>query len=189
MFVSSTSFVKDYSEIQIIKSSTSRYQDNLFDIDSIYLKQMIDQICLIKLQLNKANFADTETPCLDLHLSWLINGIILETNVMILILTLSFFPFVLIVLYLDFLRMAIHTSTCSFRNGICHLSIFCNCNYNVLTAKLISQVHQYHKPYFFSKFYLRHAVSIDKCNKLETPSATKCMGTRANNSLVYKLRR
>ena len=48
---------------------TSRYLDDLLNIDNPYFEGMINQIYPTELQLNKANTSDTEAPFLDLHLS------------------------------------------------------------------------------------------------------------------------
>ena len=50
-------------------NSTSRYLDDLLNIDNPYFEGMVNQIYSPELQLNKANTTDTETPVLDLHLS------------------------------------------------------------------------------------------------------------------------
>ena len=50
-------------------NSTSRYLDNLLNIDNPYFEGMVNQIYTPELQLNKANTSDTEAPFLDLHLS------------------------------------------------------------------------------------------------------------------------
>ena len=50
-------------------NSTSRYLDDLLNIDSPYFEGMVNQLYLPELQLNKANTTDTEAPFLDLHLS------------------------------------------------------------------------------------------------------------------------
>ena len=50
-------------------NSTSRYLDDLLNIDNPYLEGMVNQIYPLELQLNKANITDTEAPFLDLHLS------------------------------------------------------------------------------------------------------------------------
>ena len=47
-------------------NSTSRYLDDLLNIDNPYFE---GQIYPPELQLNKANISDTEAPFLDLHLS------------------------------------------------------------------------------------------------------------------------
>ena len=48
---------------------TSRYLDNLLNIDNPYFEGKINQIYSPELQLNKANISYTEAPVLDLHLS------------------------------------------------------------------------------------------------------------------------
>ena len=50
-------------------NSTSRYLDDLLNIDNPYFEGMVNQIYPSELHLNKANISDTETPSLDLHLS------------------------------------------------------------------------------------------------------------------------
>ena len=50
-------------------NSTSRYLDDLLNIDKPYFEGMVKQIYRPELQLNKANNTETETPFLDLHLS------------------------------------------------------------------------------------------------------------------------
>ena len=50
-------------------NSTSRYLDDLLNIDNPYFEGMVNQIYPLELQLNKANISDTEAPFLDLHLS------------------------------------------------------------------------------------------------------------------------
>ena len=48
--------------------STSRYLDDLLNIDNICFDQMVDRIYPTELQLNRANFSDAEAPFLDLNL-------------------------------------------------------------------------------------------------------------------------
>ena len=48
--------------------STSRYLDDLLNIDNIYFDQIVDRIYPTELQLNRANSCDTQTPVLDLNL-------------------------------------------------------------------------------------------------------------------------
>ena len=50
-------------------NSTSRYLDDLLNIDNPYFEGMVNQIYPPELLLNKANTSDTEAPILDLHLS------------------------------------------------------------------------------------------------------------------------
>ena len=49
-------------------NSTSRYLDDLLNIDNIYFDQMVVRIYLKELQLNRTNSSDTEAPSLDLNL-------------------------------------------------------------------------------------------------------------------------
>ena len=49
--------------------STSRYQDDLLNIDNPYFEGMVNRIYPPELQLKKTNTSDTEAPFLDLHLS------------------------------------------------------------------------------------------------------------------------
>ena len=65
--------MKDLSsdnQAEVIKAFnlTSRYLDDLFNIDNPYFEGMVNQIYPPKLQLNKAYTSDTEAPFLDLHL-------------------------------------------------------------------------------------------------------------------------
>ena len=43
-------------------NTTSRYLDNLFNIDNPYFEQIVSQIYPIELQLNMTNSSDTEAP-------------------------------------------------------------------------------------------------------------------------------
>ena len=49
-------------------NSTSRYLEDLLNIDTIYFDRMVDRIYPTELQLNSANSSDTEAPFLDLNL-------------------------------------------------------------------------------------------------------------------------
>ena len=50
-------------------NSTSRYLDDLLNIDNIHFEHMLHRIYPAELQLNKANASDTETAFLGLNLS------------------------------------------------------------------------------------------------------------------------
>ena len=67
-FMTSLSDVKQAEIIGAFKS-TSRYLDDLLNIDNPYFEGMVNRIYQPELQLNKANTSDTEAPFLDLHLS------------------------------------------------------------------------------------------------------------------------
>ena len=49
--------------------TTSRYLDDILNINNDYFDNMVSQIYPSELQLNKANISDTENTFLDLHLS------------------------------------------------------------------------------------------------------------------------
>ena len=67
-FLTSLSDVKQADIIEAFKS-TSRYLDDLLNIDNPYFEVMVNRIYPPELQLNKANTSDTEAPFLDLHIS------------------------------------------------------------------------------------------------------------------------
>ena len=70
-------------------NSTSRYLDDLLNIDNIYFEHMVHRIYPAELQLNKDNASDTEVANLSIH-----NDIVCTKymiNWMILILILSIF--------------------------------------------------------------------------------------------------
>ena len=59
---------KRYDMIDAFKS-TSRYLDDLHNIDNFHFEHMVHSIYPAELQLNKANTSDTEAAFLDLNLS------------------------------------------------------------------------------------------------------------------------
>ena len=61
--------VNNQTDIIEAFNSTSRYLDDLLNIDNTYFEQMVGQIYPTEFQLNKANSSDTEAPFLDLNLS------------------------------------------------------------------------------------------------------------------------
>ena len=69
--------LSDNNQTDIIEAfnSTSRYLDDLCNIDNPYFEQMVGQIYPTELQLNKANSSDIEASFLDLNLS-ITNGIV-----------------------------------------------------------------------------------------------------------------
>ena len=50
-------------------NTTSRYLDDILNINNVYFNNMVSQIYPSELQLNKANTSDTEAAFLDLHFS------------------------------------------------------------------------------------------------------------------------
>ena len=73
LFCYERDFMKSFSrenQADIIEAfnSTSRYLDDLLNIDNIYFDQMVDRVYPTELQLNRANSSDSEAPVLDLNL-------------------------------------------------------------------------------------------------------------------------
>ena len=63
--------LSDVNQAEIIEAfkSTSRYLDDLLNIDNPYFEGMVNHIYPAELQLNKANTSDTEALFLELYLS------------------------------------------------------------------------------------------------------------------------
>ena len=61
----------DDKQVDVIDAfnSTSRYLDDILNINNVYFDNMVSQIYPSKPHLNKANTSDTEASFLDLHLS------------------------------------------------------------------------------------------------------------------------
>ena len=62
-------------------SSSSRYLDDLLNIDNNFFDSMVNSIYPSELQLNKANVSGTEASFLDLHLS--VSDGFVKTKIMI----------------------------------------------------------------------------------------------------------
>ena len=63
--------LSDDKQAEIIDAfyNTSRYLDDILNINIVYFDNMVSQIYPLKLQLNKANTSNTEAAFLDFHLS------------------------------------------------------------------------------------------------------------------------
>ena len=186
--------LSDNNQADIIEAfnSTSRYLDDLLDIDNPYFEQMVGQIYPTELQLNKANSSDTEAPFLDLNLS-ITNGIVSskiydkqdDFNSEIVN-----FPFldgdvprspsygVYISQLIRFARV------CSNVDDFNNINLF-------LTAKLLKQGYRYHKiRKAFSKFYYRLSELIVKYNiGLKTLLQQGISEPMFYGDLVYKFKR
>ena len=147
-------------------NSTSRYLDDLLNIDNPYFEGMVNQIYPPELQLNKANISDTEAPFIDLHLS-VENGFV-SSKIYYKRDDFDFdivnFPF----LDGDVPRLASYgvyiSQLIRFARVCNHVTDF-NARNKCLTAKLPQQGYRYHKlRYTFSKFYRRHYELISKYN-------------------------
>ena len=64
-----TMIIKLIADVIEAFNSTSRYLDDLLNIDNSYFEGMVKQIYPPEVQLNKANISDIEALFLDLHLS------------------------------------------------------------------------------------------------------------------------
>ena len=147
-------------------NSTSRYLDDLLNIDNPYFEQMVDQIYPTELQLYKANSSDTEAPFLDLNLS-IANGIVSSKIYD------KQDDFNFEIVNFPFLDRDVPRST-SYSICISRLIRYARVCSNVddfnkrnlfLTAKYLKQGYRYHKiRKAFSKFYHRHSVLILKYN-------------------------
>ena len=147
-------------------NSTSRYLDDLLNIDNNFFDSMVNRIYPSELQLTEANVSDAEASFLDLHLS--ISDGFVKTKIYDKRDDFDFdivhFPFldgdvprsasygVYISQLIRFARVSSHVDDFNTRN-------------KVLTAKLLSQGYRYHKlRKAFSKFYRRHFDMVSKYN-------------------------
>ena len=64
-------FLSEDNQSGIIEdfNSTSRYLEDLLNIDNYFFDNMVNRICPSELQLNKANVSDAEASFFDLHFS------------------------------------------------------------------------------------------------------------------------
>ena len=163
--MTSLSDVKQAAVIETFKS-TSRYLDDILNIDSPYFEGMVNRIYPPELQLNKANTSYTEALFLDLHLS-ISNGFVsskiydkrddFDFDIVN-------FPFLdgdvpRSISYEVYISQLIRFARVS-----SHVADFNACNKS-LTAKLLQQGYQYHKlRKTFSKFYRRHYELVSKFN-------------------------
>ena len=160
-------YLSSDNQADVIKAfNSSRYLDDLLNIDNPYFEGMVNQIYPPELQLNKTNTSDTEAPFLDLHQS-ISNGFVsskiydkrddFDFDIVN-------FPFlggdvprrpsyrVYISQLIRFARVCSHVDDFNTRN-------------KCLTAQLLKQGYRYHKlRKAFSKFYRRHYELISKFN-------------------------
>ena len=163
-FMTTLSGVK-HAEITEAFKCSSRYLDELLNIDNPYFEGMVNNIYPPELQLNKANTSDTEAPfwiCIYLfqmdlfHLKFMIGG-----------------DFAFDIVNFAFLDGDVPRST-SYRIYISQLIRFARVSCRVadfnarnksLTAKLLQQGYRYHKlRKTFSIFYRRHYELVSKFN-------------------------
>ena len=140
--------LSDDKKADVIDSfnTTSRYLDDMLNINNVYFNNMVSQIYPSELQLNKANASDTEATFLDLHLS--ISNDIVSTKICD---KRDDFDFEIV--NFPFLDGDVPGST-SYRVYISQLIRFARASSDVadfnsrnklLTQKLLKQGYQYHK--------------------------------------------
>ena len=143
-------------------NTTSRYLDDILNINHVYFDNMVSQIYPSELQLNKANASDTEAAFLDLRLSISNDKVSTKIYDKRDDLTIVNFPFldgdvprstsygVYISKLIRFARASSYVADFNTRNKL-------------LTQKLLKQGYRYHKLCkTFSKFYRRYYNLISK---------------------------
>ena len=173
-------------------NTTSRYLDDILNINNVYFDTMVSQIYHSELQLNKAHTSDTEAAFLDLHLS--IFNYIVFTKIYDKRDDFDFeivnFPFlngdvprstsygVYISQLVRFVRASSHVAGFNTRNKL-------------LTQKLLKQGYQYHKlRKTFSKFYRRYYDLISKLQiRLISLLRQGLAEPEFYGDLVYKLKK
>ena len=164
-------------------NSTSRYLDDLLNIDNNFFDSMVNRIYPSELQLNKANVSDTEASFLDLSIS---DGFVQtkfydkrdDFDFDIVNFPRSTSYGVYISQLIRFARVSNHVDDFNTRN-------------KVLTAKLLRQGYRYHKiRKAFSKFYRRHFDILTKYNVgLKTLLLEGLSEPEFYGDLVYKFRK
>ena len=139
-------------------NTTSRYLDDILNINNVYFDTMVSQLYPSELQLNKAYTSDTEAAFLDLHLS--ISNDIVPTKTYG---ERDEFDFEIV--NFPFLDGDVPRSTSyevyisqliSFARASSHVADF-NTHNKWLTQKLLKQGYRYHKlRKTFSKFYRQY---------------------------------
>ena len=161
-------FLSDVKQAEIIEAfkSTSRYLDDLLNIDNPYFEGIVNHIYPLELQLNKTITSDTEAPFLDLHLS-ISNGFV-SSKIYVKRDDFDFnivnFPFLDVDVPQSISYRVYISQLIRFARVSSHVADF-NAHNKSLTAKLLQQGYRYHKlQKIFSKFYRRHYELVSKFN-------------------------
>ena len=186
--------LSDVKQSEIIEAfkATSRYLDDLLNIDNPYFEGKVNRIYPPELQLNKANTSDTGAPFLDLQVS-ISNGLvpskIYDKR--------DDFDFDIVnFLFLDgdvprSTSYGVYISQLiRFAKVSSHVADF-NARNKSLTAKLLQQGYRYHKlRKTFSKFYRRHYELVSKFNVgLKTLLHQGLSEPEFYGDLVYKFKK
>ena len=175
-------------------NTTSRYLDDILNINIFYFDTLVSQIYPSELQLNKANTSDIEAAFLDLHLS--ISNDIVSTKIYD-----KHDDFDFDIVDIPFLAGDVPRST---SNGvyISQLTRFArassymyvadfNTRNKLMTQKLLKHDYQYRKPHkTSSKFYRRYYDLISKLRiGLKSLLAQGLSEPEFYGDLVYKLKK
>ena len=190
-FILSLSEDNQYDVVEAF-NSTSRYLDDLLNIDNNFFDSMVNRIYPSELQINKANMSDTKALFLDLHLS--ISDGFVKTKIYD-----KRYDFDFDIVYFPFLDGDVPRST-SYGVYISQLTRFVrvsshvddfNTRNKVLTAKLLRRGYRYHKiRKAFSKFYRRHFDILSKYYVgLKTLLLQGLSEPEFYGDLVYKFRK
>ena len=169
-------------------NTTSRYLDDILNINNVYFDNMVSQIYPSELRLNKANTSDTEAAFLDLHLS--ISNDIVSTKIYDKRDDFEIVNF-------PFLDGDVPGSTSygvyisqliRFAKASSYVADFNTCN-KLLTQKLLKQGYPYHKfRKTFSKSYRRYYDLIYKF-QVGLKSLLRQGLSGFYGDLVYKLKK
>ena len=180
------------SDVMEAFNSTSRYLDDLLNIDNNFFDSMVNHIYSSELQLNKANVSDIEASFFYLHLS--ISDGFVKTKIYN-----KRDDFDFDIVNFPFLDGDVPRSTpygvyisqlIRFARVSSHVDDF-NTHKKVLTAKLLRQGYRYHEiRKAFSKFYRRHFDIVSKYNVgLKTLLLQGLSEPKFYGDLVYKFRK
>ena len=213
----SMDYLNNDNQADVIEAfdSTSRYLDDLLNIDNPYFEVMVNQIYPLELQLNKPNTTDTEAPFLDLHLS-IVDGFV-SSKIYYKRVDFDFdivnFPFLdgdvprrasygfwsgnlfLIAPFPDLCLLVLFSygvyisQLIRFARVCNHVADF-NSRNKCLTTKLLQQGYRYHKlRKTFFKFYRRHYELISKFNVgIKTLLGEGLSALQFYGDLVYKFK-
>ena len=173
-------------------NTTSRYLDDIFNINNVYFDSTVSQIYPPELKLNKVNTSDKEAAFLDLHLT-IFNDIV-STKIYDKRDNFDFqivnFPF----LYGDVPRSTSYGVYISQLNRFARASSYVtgfNTRNKLLTQKLLEQGYRYHKLCkTFSKFYRRYYDLMSKFQVgLKSLLRQGLLEPKFYGDLVYKLKK
>ena len=194
LFCYERDFIKSLSrenQADIIEAfnSTSRYLDDLLNIDNIYFDQMVDRIYPTELQLNRATSSDTETPFF-FYLNVCISNGTVSTKFNDKRDDFDFDIFNYPFLDGDVPRRPSYGVYIRFASASSQLSDFNDRN-KALTAKLLRQSYRYYKFLkAFPKFYRRDSALVEKYSvSLKTLLQQGISESEFYGDLVYRFRK